>query len=119
AIYAWLFAADGYVSLFELPEVSLIRDAWERSLTIKGSDKGNSRAIEFTLFGMLLAFMTPEQQVRQLLRRGTSRPQLVSFQDAFERRCHPDTQAQIARLATTEEELLPALWYAVAQEKPV
>jgi hypothetical protein len=117
AVYPWLFAAAGYVSLFELTEVALIRQARERFLTVVGSDTENLRAIEFTMFGMLLAFMTPQEQVQELLRRGDSRTQLVSFENEFQQLVSAEAQEQIARLAAADDQLLPVLWYAIVQEK--
>ncbi|MFV0676923.1 hypothetical protein [Variovorax sp. tm] len=76
------------------------------------------RTIEFTLFGMLLAHMTPQEQVQELLRRGDSLAQLVSFEDEFQQLLPPEAQEQLAGLATTDDRLLPVLWYAITQEKP-
>jgi hypothetical protein len=118
AIYPWLFSADGYISLFELPEVSVIRQAWERFLTIRGGDKGNLGVTEFTMFGMLLPYMTPQEQVQELMRRGDSRAQLVSFEEEFQKLVSPESQKQLAGLAEADDQLLPVLWYAIAQEKP-
>lgn len=117
AIYPWLFAADGYVSLFELPEVAVNRQMWERFLPMVGSDRGNLRTIEFTLFGMLLAHMTPQEQVQELLRRGDSFAPLVSFENEFQKLMSAEVQEHIARLATTDDQLFPVLWYAITQEK--
>ncbi|APA68792.1 hypothetical protein YQ44_14360 [Janthinobacterium sp. 1_2014MBL_MicDiv] len=117
AIYPWLFAADGYLSLFELADVSVIRQAWERFSVVVGSDTGKTRVIEFTMFSMLLAYMTPHEQVHELLRRGTIRVQLASFEDEFQQLDSPKAQEQIANLAAEDDQLLPVLWYAIAQEK--
>lgn len=118
AIYPWLFAADGYLNLFELPEVAVIRQTWERILPVAAGERGNLRAIEFTLFGMLLAHMTPQEQVQELLRRGDSFAQLTSFENEFQQLVSPEAQEQIACLAVTDNQLLPVLWYAIAQDKP-
>jgi hypothetical protein len=118
AIYPWLFAADGYVSLFEATEVALVRQVWEGLLTTVGNDTDNLKTIEFILFGMLLAHMTPQQQVQELLRRGDSRAHLVSFTNEFRQLASPEAQEQIAGLAAADDQLLPVLWYAVEQEEP-
>ena len=116
AIYPWLWAADGYVSMFELPEVTAVRRTWERFLAA-GVGHDNDRAIEFTTFGMLLAYMTPQEQVLQLIRRGNARAHLVSFENEFQELASPAEQEAIAALAANEHQLLPVLWYAIGQEK--
>ena len=117
AMFPWTFSADSYVSLFEPMEVALVRQAWERLLTSVDNDTDNLKATEYTLFGMLLAHLPPQEQVQELLRRGNSRAHLVNFTNEF-RQLTPDAQEQIAGLAETDDQLLPVLWYAVAQRMP-
>lgn len=117
SIYPWLFAADRYVSMFDASEVSLVRQVWERYLP-NNEDTGPLRTIEFTLFGMLLAHMTPQEQVQELLRRGDSRIQLVNYTDEFQQHLSIEAQEQLASLASTDNRLAPVLWYAAVQEKP-
>lgn len=117
AIYPWLFAADGYVCMFEPAEVALIRQTWGRRLNIAGSNTERLSTIESTLCGMLLAHLTPNEQVQELLRRGNSRSHPVSFANEFRQLASPEAQEQIASLAVEDDQLLPVLWYAVEQKE--
>lgn len=117
AMFPWTFSANSYVSLFEPMEVAVVRQAWERLLTSVDSNTDNLKATEYTLFGMLLAHLPPQAQVQELMRRGNSRAHLVSFSNEF-RQLTPDAQEQIASLAEADDQLLPVLWYAVAQKMP-
>ena len=63
AMFPWAFSADSYVSLFEPMDVALVRQAWERLLTSVDNDTDNLKATEYTLFGMLLAHMPPQDVV--------------------------------------------------------
>ncbi|WP_143520269.1 hypothetical protein [Halopseudomonas pelagia] len=118
AIYSWVFAANSYVSLLGSTEVESIRQTWERIITTASNDTDELRTVEFFMFGMLLATMEPQDQVKELLRRGESRAHLESFANEFQQLRSAEAQQKIACLAEADDQLLPVLWYAVEQEEP-
>jgi hypothetical protein len=114
--YAWMFAADSFVRVFGLPEVDLLGAAWERQLAQSNPQNDKWQTIESTLFGMLLPFMTPVEQVQGLQRRDNDARNLVSFSSEFQQVSDPAAQAEIAEHASKGSTGLDAaLWFASSQ----
>lgn len=119
AVYPWLFTTDGYLSLLGLPEVDAIAQVWERFLSKKVKRGDQKTTAEFTLFGMLLPFMSPKEQVEQLARRGPKRSDLAAYEHEFVDLPSEAAQADFAALAANDKHLLHVLWYATSLERPV